>query len=284
MTERFGARSLTSPRLVAEMLLCEVLGCSRIKLYMEADRPTSPEELARLRDLVIRASDREPVHYLVGRAAFFGREFLVDRSTQIPQPCTEDLVSCAIDLSRDQAIEAGGNPRIADVGTGCGCIAVTLAIQIPAARIVATDIAPEALALAVRNADRFQVADRIEFVAGPLLQPLRDRAAGGLFDIICSNPPSIPDHEWEGGEVEESVRRYVPERALRGGPEGLDIIRPLIAGAGELLAPDGRVVIEIADCQRDAVIKLVQDSGWLHRPVVLRDHEGFNRMLVAERR
>jgi release factor glutamine methyltransferase len=285
MIEHFAGRGVDAPRHVAELLLAHVLDCERLRLYMEVDRPASPAELDRLRNLVRRASNHEPVQYLVGRAAFFGHEFLIDRSTQIPQPCTEDLVSAVIDFCREQASARGDSAvhglRIADIGTGSGCIAISLALHLPDARVVATDISAEALDLARRNAERFAVADRIELRNGSLFDPILVDATA--FDVICSNPPYIPDAEWSGEEVQRGVREFTPDRAVRGGPDGLDLIRPLIAGAGTLLRPAGLLAIEIADCQREAVIDLVSAAQDLIEPRVSRDGDGLWRLLTARR-
>ncbi|MDY7110592.1 MAG: peptide chain release factor N(5)-glutamine methyltransferase [Planctomycetota bacterium] len=312
----FESRGLDAPRLVAEMLLAHVLDCDRMRLYMEADRPAAAEELATLRALVARAAKHEPVQYLIGQARFYGRDFAVTPHVFIPQPCTEEIVSVVSEwfgrggrtsVDGEEPANDGGadaGPLFADVGTGSGCLAVSLALQVPRARVVATDADEAALEVARGNAERFGVTDRLAFVIGSLLEPVRawmdeggdapDGAAsgagagpfpraGGRFDVICSNPPYIPDHEWEGGQVQEAVRKYVPQRALRGGRDGLDFIRPLIAGAGSVLKSGGRLVIEIADCQRDAVLDLVEKAPGLGNAEVRRDHEGLWRIFVAER-
>jgi release factor glutamine methyltransferase len=285
MSERFASRNVDSPRLVAELLLSHVLDCERMRLYMEADRPASPEELDRLRELIIRADRREPVQYLVGRTAFYSREFLVDRSTQIPQPCTEELVSLVVDWWRGQpeaTEQSGGRPLIADVGTGSGCISISLALQFPRARVFATDVATDALDLAARNVERHGVTGRVQFVQGSGLEPLlgHERAP---FDVICSNPPYIPDREWDGGEVDPSVKKYVPARALRGGTDGLDVIGALIAGAGDLLRPGGLLAIEMAHAHREDVLGLVEQSPRLVNGQAHRDGDGHWRFLLAER-
>ena len=299
MGGHFEKRGLDSPRLVAEMLLAHVLGCDRMRLYMEADRPAGPGELAALRALVARAARHEPVQYLIGKARFYGREFAITPTVFIPQPCTEEIVSLVGQWHGrrgDEPSEGGETatdgdaasaPLIADIGTGSGCIAISLALQVPGARILATDIDPAALEVARGNAERFGVAGRIDFAEGSLLEPAEAWVARegrpGCLDVICSNPPYIPDHEWDGGQVQEAVRKYVPERALRGGRDGLDYIRPLIAGAGPLLKVGGRLVLEIAHCQRDAVLDLVHRARNLGSAEVHEDHEGLWRILVAER-
>ena len=298
MTDHFTAKKIDSPRVVAEMLLAHVLGCERMRLYMEVDRPASPPELTQLRELTARAAQHEPVQYLVGEAWFFGRQFHVNRSTLIPRPCTETLVEHAIQWHR---LNPGHlNPLIADIGTGTGCIAISLAAQIHTARVIATDVIPEALELAKANATRHKVVDRMEFRLGPGIAPFSSGGAqnqssivkgqssiasgppGERYDIICSNPPYIPDTEWDS-QVDRNVKDYEPASALRGGPDGLNVIRPLIAEGPHVLRPGGLLLIEIADSQRDAVIQLAQETGVLGNVAVLKDHEGLWRVLSAVR-
>jgi release factor glutamine methyltransferase len=288
MTPHFAARAVESPRLVAEMLLAHVLGCERLRLYMEVDRPATPLELASLRELVTRAARHEPVQYLTGSAWFFSRQFDVNPSTLIPRPSTETLVEHILQWHRT-ALGAGNPPAhaaplIADIGTGTGCIAISLAAQISDARIIATDTQPAALELAAKNALRHDVDDRIEFRVGSGVDPLVQRPGSGgssRFDVIASNPPYIPDHEWEA--VAANVKNYEPAAALRGGVDGLDVIRPLIEHAGPLLKPGGQLVVEIADCQKEQVMELVRMAGDYEEPRVLKDHEGLWRVLVAPR-
>jgi release factor glutamine methyltransferase len=282
MSDHFQSKAIDSPRVVAEMLLAHVLGCERLRLYMESDRPASSAELAQLRELVARAAKHEPVQYLVGHAWFFGRQFAVSRATLIPRPCTETLVEHVLQWHRVQPGHV--SPLIADIGTGTGCIAISLAAQIPDARVIATDIVPDALELARANAALHKVQDRMEFRLGSLLAPVSvdSPVPGERFDVICSNPPYIPDHEWER-DVDRNVKEFEPQSALRGGADGLEFIRPLIAGAAPLLKPGGLLAIEIADCQRDAALALAKQSEKLSGADVLKDHEGLWRTLVAER-
>lgn len=274
----FEPRGVDSPRVVAEMLLSYVIGCERMRLYMDVDRPASPMELETLRDLVRRAGKHEPVQYLVGHASFFSREFEVNRSTLIPRPSTETVVEHVLQWLRASGRSA---PVIADIGTGSGCIAISLAAQLPNAHIIATDIVLEALELAQRNADKHNVADRIEFREGVGLERLKQGLPGQRFDCICSNPPYISDAEWE--KVDRNVRDYEPESALRAGPEGMDVIDPLIAGAAPLLEPGGQLVIEIGHHQKKLVLDRIEQAEGLGEATVLTDHEDFWRVLVAFR-
>ncbi|MCB1940290.1 MAG: peptide chain release factor N(5)-glutamine methyltransferase, partial [Rhodocyclaceae bacterium] len=196
------------PRLSAEMLLSHVFACQRMHLYTQADRPASPAERDQLRDLVARALKHEPVQYLVNEAWFFSLQLKSDRRALIPRPSTETIVETILQHARTR--HADTPLRIADICTGSGCIAISLARNLPTAQLIATDISPDALALARENAERHAVADRIEFHKGDLLAPLA--AHHTTYDYIASNPPYIPDHEWDA--VEPNVKDYEPTIAL----------------------------------------------------------------------
>jgi len=277
-TTAFEQKGIESPRVCAEMLLAHVLEQPRLKLYMDPHRPASDLERAAFRALVERALRDEPVDYLVGQAPFFSMMFGVSPAVLVPRPSTETLVEHVLQHAR--RTPGFSPPRIADVGTGSGVIAVTLAKQFAKAgvlaTVVATDISDDALDVARQNAQTHGVADRIDFRQGNLLEPLR----GERFTYLLSNPPYIPDHEWEA--VPPNVKDHEPTLALRGGCDGLDLIRPLIKYANLHLSDPGQLVLEIAACQRSEVIHLAEQAGLRH-PVVLVDHEKLPRVLVADR-
>lgn len=273
MTRHFEAKSIDSPRVISEMLMAHVLKCDRMRLYMEVDRLATDAERASLRELVGRASQHEPVQYILGEAYFFSRRFLVNASTLIPRPSTETLVEHIIQGLRGR--EDLESLRIADIATGSGCIAISLALGLPGAKIIASDISTEALKLARSNAQLHKVQDSIDFRQGSLFEPL-DGENG--FDVICANPPYIPDHEWDA--VEANVKDHEPPSALRGGVEGLDFIGPLLTGAGRHLRDGGQLVLEIADSHHVRVMELAREAGF-QGIKVLKDHEGCQRVLVA---
>ena len=266
MGEAFTKKGLDSPRLLAEMLVAHVLGCDRIRLYMEADRPATPLERSALRDLVQRALAHEPVQYLVGEAWFFALPFKVDRRVLIPRPSTETIVETV--LQHERTRHQGTAPRgegvlIADVCTGSGCIAVALLKNLPGARAVATDLSPDALDVARGNAQRHGVLDRLELLPGNLLEPLRDHpvaGGAGAVDYLVSNPPYIPDHEWDA-----------------------DFIRPLAAHAPTLVKPGGLLLIEVAAAHADEARALVDAAGVLTDVRVLKDVDGLPRVVVGHR-
>ena len=268
-------QAVDAPRLAAEMLLGRVLGVERIRLYMDLDRPSTELERAAYRQLVERAAAHEPVQYLVGEAYFFALPFKVTADVLIPRPSTELLVEHVIQHTRQTPGLV--NARIADVGTGSGCIAVAVAQHLLDCHVVATDVDEQALAVGRANAEQHGVADRIEWRCGSLYEPL----AGGRFNYIAANPPYISDAEWD--QLPANVKDHEPARALRGGSDGLDYLRPLIAGAAYLLSSPGQLVLEIAASQKQAVLDLAAASKGLAHPRVLPDREGHPRMLLADR-
>jgi len=278
MREAFARAGIDSPRLCAEMLLAHVLGCERLRLYMEADRPADEEERRRLRDLVARALKHEPVQYLVGEAWFFSLPFRVDRRVLIPRPSTETGVELALaHLAQAPGLAPG---PIGEVGVGSGCVIVSLLKRMPEARGVGTDISPEAMEVAGANAKRHGVLDRLDLLEGDLLAPLLEHPAGRGLSILFSNPPYIPDDEWEA--VEPNVRLHEPERALRGGADGLRFVRPLLAGAHALLRPGGLLVVEVAASRAGEALAIAHANHALTRQRIVRDAEGHDRFLAAE--
>lgn len=284
ITDALARHHADSPRLCAEMLLAHVIGCDRLRLYMEIDRPATPLERESLRELVSRAMNDEPVQYLVGEAWFYGLPMTVDRRVLIPRHCTETIVEQVLHHARSEpgfGGPAGQGVTIGDVCTGSGAVAIAILKNLKGARALATDVSPEALELARRNADRHAVADRADFLAGDLLNPIRDHPAGHGLHYVVSNPPYIPDHEWQ--EVARNVKDFEPEIALRGGPDGLRFVRPIIEQAPACLRPHGLLLVEIAACTAGAVLRLAEGHPLLRTPRIVKDGDGLPRVLVATR-
>ena len=276
MTEQFSNKKIDNPRLIGEMLLTHVLGGSRIDLYANANRVATDAERNELRELVQRAMKHEPVQYIVGNAWFFGVEFQVNSSTLIPRSCTERLVEQVIEhcnSSHDSTFD------IAEIGTGSGCIAITLASNMEHAKIVATDISSAALELAQTNASIHKIDTQISFVEGDGVDPLLDF---GSFDVICSNPPYIPDCEM--AHLAANVLDWEPKLALSGGKDGMDVISQIIAKAPKVLNPHGLLIIEIATSTRDQALALAQNEPAFGEAKIIRDAFGDDRFLRAIRR
>ncbi len=279
MGEFFTRKQIDSPRLCAELLLAHVIGCERMRLYMDTDRPATPEELTSLRTLVERAGRHEPIQYLLGEAWFFTRPFTVTPATLIPRPSTERIVEEVLQCAR--AGSRLSEPlTIVDLGTGSGILAITLAILLPRASVLATDISPEAIEVATGNARRHAVADRIDFLPGSLLEPLRQQEGDPVrADFLVSNPPYISDAEWK--DVETNVRDFEPTLALRAGADGLDYLRPLIAHSHEFIRPGGALLLEIADSQAETVAALAGQNPALTDVRILSDYEQLPRVMAA---
>jgi len=268
-TDHFAAKGIESARLDAELLLGHATGLERVELYTNYDRPLTAAEVDRYRELVRRRARREPVAYIIGKREFWSLEFAVDRRVLIPRPETETLVEAAIEKARDR-----GGLRIVDVGTGCGAVAVALAVELPRARIVATDVSQAVLEVAPANATRHGVAERIEFRHGSLLEPL---AEGERFDLIVSNPPYCREDEVDA--LEPEVRVWEPDGALVSGRDGLWHSQRLVTEAPEYLDESGWLLIEVGT-QAAEVHALLERSGW--REIrVHRDLAGRDRVVAA---
>lgn len=260
---------INSPRLDAEVLLSYVLRCERLTLFKEPDRRLSDREQADFLSLVGRRATAEPIAYLTGKKEFMGLEFNVNPAVLIPRPETELLVETAAAL-----LEETVRPLIADVGTGSGAIAVSLAALVPDARVFAVDTEPAAIAVAGENAVKHGVADRVTFAIGDLLEPLRGKAA--TFDLIAANLPYIPSPEMR--TLPADVRRE-PVLALDGGPDGLFFYRRLMPEVQHLLKRGGHLLVEIDSGQVQAMLALLPVDTW---SVDLKtDLSGRPRVVVA---
>jgi release factor glutamine methyltransferase len=266
------AAGIDSPRLDAELLLASVLGCSRLDLLLGAGVPpgaAARRDFARL----VRARERhEPVAYLVGVREFFGRDFRVDRRVLVPRPETEVLVHAAAGFL---AGRPAGKRRVADLGTGSGCIAVTLALEVRGAEVVATDLSEDALEVARANASRMGAA--VAFARGDLLEAL---PGGARFDLVVSNPPYVaPD---EIGDVDRSVRDFEPRSAWLSEAGALAFHRRILGGASGSVASDGAVMLELGSGAAELAVetpRLWPGAG----ARVLADLAGHPRVVVAGR-
>jgi release factor glutamine methyltransferase len=239
-----------SPRLQAEHLLAHVLRCRRMDLYLQFDRPVSEAERAPLRDLVRRRAAREPLQHLLGEWDFYGRTFTVDRRALIPRPETELLITEILQL-----LPAEESLALLDVGTGSGIIALTLALERPNWKITAVDVSAEALDLARINASRHQV-DSIAFHQSDLLPDLPE---GPPWQVVVANLPYIPSTEIPTLSPEVL---HDPVSALDGGPDGLDLIRRLVAQSASTLPPAAWLFLEIGAAQSTTVAELFPPPLW----------------------
>ncbi|HEV8573178.1 MAG TPA: peptide chain release factor N(5)-glutamine methyltransferase [Dehalococcoidia bacterium] len=257
--------------LDAELLLRHALILDRTRLYNRLNEELSTEQEQRFRDLVTRRITHEPTSYILGHKEFFGLDFEVTPAALIPRPETETLVEHAIAFARTRP---PGPVTIADIGTGCGAIAVSLARALPHAQIVAVDISPEAVTLAKRNAGRHAVSNRIQFREGDLLQPIDNPV-----DVIVANLPYVPTNAWAA--LPPEIRDHEPRVALDGGRTGLDAIRRLLRQAPAHLAPNGSLFLEIG-ADQGAKTSAMAREAFPGTPIdIRRDLAGRDRALVV---
>jgi release factor glutamine methyltransferase len=276
-TRYFQEKKIESARLDAELLLAHALGVRRIDLYLNYDRPIQKEELRAFRILVRRRAHREPVAYITGVKEFWSLEFAVNPSVLIPRPETELLVEQALHASEAAYTKTGQPLSILELGTGCGAVAVALArILAHKAIITATDISPEALSVARRNAIRHRVQERARFLCGNLFEPIEP---GFRCDLIVSNPPYIPSSLIPA--LMPEVRQHEPIQALDGGENGLSVIRMIIQEAPSRLLDGGRLLLEMGDEQREPIRTLLEESEAFGELIFSRDYSGRNRVVSA---
>lgn len=268
------AKGVENARLNAELLLAHALGLQRLDLYLQYDRPLTAAELAQFKALLLRRARREPLQYVLGRAAFRELDLLVDRRVLIPRPETELLVGEVLEWGRGR----GGEAEVLEIGTGSGAIALSLAVEGRFARIVATDVSEDALALARANAERCGVAGAVEFRAGSLYRVL---GAGERFDVIVSNPPYVASAA--RAELAPEVRDWEPETSLFAGPTGFEVLWPLVDGAAPRLRPGGILALEVGLGQARAVAARIAGTGRFREARIVRDLAGHERVVVAER-
>jgi len=271
----FKDKGIEKPQLEAEILLAHAMKIKRIELYTAFE--TEPTEAQRtiFRDFVKRRGNGEPAAYLTGFKEFYSLSFSVDRSVLIPRPETEDLVLQTLDKIKTYS-EANA-PAIADVGTGSGIIAVTLAKHLPQhqkeAKIIAVDISTEALSIARHNAEMHGVADRIDFRQSDLLEQVSE-----TLDIVVSNPPYISQPEYEG--LPADVRNFEPKEALLAGAKGTEVIERLIPQSAERLRSGGTLLIEVSPMIAESVAGLLR--GW-NDVQMLPDSAGRLRMVTGQK-
>lgn len=256
-------RGVENARLEAEWMLCAATGLERIGLYLNFDKPLSEIELAGYRSMVARRGRREPLQHILGSQEFDGLEFIVTPSVLIPRHDTELLVTTAAEKS-----PACGS--LLDIGTGSGCIAISLAKRLPTATVTATDISPDALTVARQNARQHNVV--VKFLLGSFYQPV----AGCRFDLILSNPPYIPTAEIE--TLQPEVKNHDPRLALDGGADGLDAYRQLIKDGPEHLNAGGWLLLEAGAGQGGELSRLLIERGF-DDILSLQDNAGHQRVL-----
>ncbi|OWK36122.1 peptide chain release factor N(5)-glutamine methyltransferase [Fimbriiglobus ruber] len=273
-TDFLKKKGVESPRLEAQLLLAHVLGCQKIDLFVRSEEEPADADRTTFKDLIRRRVEGWPVAYLIGQREFYLLPFEVTPAVLIPRPDTETLVLEALKLLKGKPA-----PAVLDLGTGSGCIAVSLAHQSKTARVTATDVSPDALDVARRNATRHGVADRIAFAQGDLFAAVPE---GATFDLIASNPPYITPGEL--AELAPEVRDHEPRIALDGGPDGLAFYRRIAADAGRFLTPGGTVMVEVGWTQEAAVRGLFESRPEWAVNASVKDLGGRFRVVSARKK
>jgi release factor glutamine methyltransferase len=264
---------IESPHLTAELLLGYALGWDRVRVLTDFDAPLDKESTERFLAAVRRRIQGEPLQHITGQQEFYGRMFHVSPAVLIPRPETEILVESVVSLAKDQK----QGVRFADVGTGSGCIAVSVAAELPGCRGWAVDLSLEALAIARQNAIQHRVGGRIQFVCGNLLDAFPPEPA---FDFILSNPPYVARRDAAG--LPDMVRDHEPHLALFGGELGLEVYFRLVPQAAARLLPGGHLVLELGIGQSPDVVRLIEQEG-LAVVKVLDDLRGIPRCILARK-
>jgi len=266
--------NLETPRLDAEVLLAHVLKTTKTSLYLSLHKYVTAQKRALLQELIGRRTKGEPVAYLVGRKEFWSLSFEVSPAVMIPRPQTETLIEGAL-----KVFPAESSPSVLEIGTGSGAIAVALATELPRASIIATDISPDALSVAEKNATANGVNDSITFVEGDLLAAVKFPRKN--FDLVISNPPYIPT-----GAIPllpPGIRDYEPRIALDGGFDGLEFYRKLVEQSHDYLRPGGYLLLEVGNGQSPEVCTIIARTGAFSPPETLRDMSNIERGIKAFR-
>jgi release factor glutamine methyltransferase len=270
--DRLESSDVGSPRMNAEVLLMFVLGINRAYLYAYPERELTAEEESRYDEVLAQRATGMPAQYISGHQEFWGLDFIVSPAVLIPRPETEHLVETVLEMARDVP-----RPKIVDVGTGSGCVALALAHELKGATVYAVDVSAEALDFARANAARLQLEGRVKFAQSDILRELVDACD---FDFVVSNPPYVGFDEAD--KVQKSVRDFEPRMAVFAGEQGLDVIGPLVEQAHRVLKSGGWLALEIGYSMRDAVLSLLSPTMWEEIRVV-PDLQGIPRVVAARK-
>lgn len=271
-TAYLAERNLRAPRQDAELILLGILNRQRSFLLANPDYELSAREEKIFHEWLLKRGEHYPLQYLRGSQEFYGRAYEVTAGVLIPRPETEILVDASLELLQNTEVE---RLFVLDIGTGSGCIAVTLACELPRLELTATDVSTDALQCSRRNAERFGCLHRIEFLQGDVLDPVAGRES--CYHLVVSNPPYVGFQSRE--QVDQSVQEYEPSEAVFAGESGLEIYWKLFAGGRNVLRPGGRLIVELGYGIQEQVEDLAKGKGW-ELEKMLKDLAGIDRCAI----
>ncbi len=276
-SEYLALHKIPDPYIEAEYLLAPALGCQRKDLLVHPERALTADEVERFRGFIERRARREPSQYILGEVEFRGRMFKVNREALIPRPETELLVDEAINSIKERdATGMGKDITVLDLCTGSGCIAISIARELPYSRVYAADISEGAIEVARENAERYGVGERVIFLPGDLFEAIEPLGLDGEIDLIISNPPYVSKKEMEG--LQPEIREYEPLQALYGGEDGLDFYRRIIEESPFYLSNGGLLIIEIGYGQSERIKELFEQEGDFEQIEIIKDLAGIDRI------
>ena len=263
----FGNKSLENPRLEIEIFLQDILDCKKIDLYVNFENEVSAPDLNTLKGYIKRRLENEPSQYIVGKSNFYGRNFYVDNNVLIPRPETEILINACIEF-----VSMKDNPEIIDIGTGSGCIGITLAKEIPSSNVIAIDCSEEALAVAEKNAKNIGIKN-IDFVKSDFLKQSIDLRA----DLLVSNPPYVPKKDISN--LMTDVRAYEPSEALTDNLDGLEFYRVFSKKFDTMIKTDGALIVEVGKGEHPLEAKKIIEQYGYADIEMINDYNGDIRVL-----
>lgn len=273
-TEYLEKKGIESPRLNAELLLSEILKCSRLDLYLKYDQPLKEDEINKYREWIARRGKHEPLQYIIGAVEFYGLKFKVDHSVLIPRPETEILVETIINQ-----IKVKSSPIILDIGTGSGNIAIALAKNLPNSKILAVDISERALNVAKENAEIYGMNEQIEFIKKnifneSLFKDLR-------FDVVVSNPPYVSSYDYQ--TLQKEIINYEPKSAVTDNDDGLSFYRRITQIANKYLNPNGKLFYEIGKDQSKNIYEIMNENGFIDIQII-KDYQQIDRVIFGTKK
>ncbi len=273
---RLRSEGIDRPRTNAELLLGVVLNAKKIELYLERDRILTLQQIEKFNKYIRERVSGRPLQYIIGSTEFFGLEFQVNENVLIPRPETETLVETVIALLRDCH-----QPKIIDLGTGSGTIAIGLAKNVTGSSVFATDISPDALKVAEENARRNEVEDQIDFLCGDLFEPLRNRNLEGVIDCVASNPPYVSQEEFE--RLPKEIKDFEPIVALKTDQEGTSFHGKIIENSLDFLKQNGILILEVGLGQAGQVADLIRDRKEFKDTEIKKDLGGIERVVLTSK-